>query len=582
MTGRERYFVGTAGLRAEEKKVCEYLVRRLGELGESRTTVLERATTQVEVVLSRGLPFDDTFRITATDNGGTAKASLSSATLPGLYAAAGTWVRNRIRPRDVRSTPAMEGRGVYFATHFDVCYVHWSRDQWRRCLEELASWGMNLFWAGYDLRDYHPPWERGWRKKRPEEARMWDVITNAYETARDLGMRTALILCPNMGFRGQADDRTRAKPMARFTGDVARTELCPSTVRGRKVLLDSHERYFSMVPPFEYLLYWPLDAGGCGCDACTPWVGKAYLELCRDSARIARKINKGVRIYVSDTYAEPLDHAMLLAALRGREMKWLDGIVDAWDRWTEPFPCYSPARAKRQLASMTRRVPGSFELGIFPDLSMTFARRPNGRNTTDWGLTGANPLPERFCSIVRNARRATVMMPYSEGIFEDINKATILRSAWDPRTTAETACREYAAAYFPSLSPDTFADFIRLLEANHAHWPSPADIVKMRSLLKTLDRQMTRRERASWRWRILAERVALEQAVAVALSGRKGGRNRAMRTVAETVERLRKIYREPKNRIPPLNGEYLATKLLDFESPTTRADAVDGVDPHSS
>ena len=581
MTCGERYLVTAACGRAGEQQVCAFLSRRLRELGVSRTALADRATTRVIVALDDSLPADDTFRIAANGGGRPAGIRLAAATLPGLYAAAGTWLRSRMVPLNMRSTPALHGRALFLAIHFDVCYTRWSREQWRRYLEECASWGMNLVWTGYDLRDYHPPWTRGWRKTYPNEARRWDLVSNVYRTARGLGMKTALILCPNMGFRGQADDEIRAKPMPRFTGDVARTELCPSTSRGRKVLLESHRRIFSTIPPFDYILYWPLDAGGCGCDRCTPWVGKAFLDLCRDSARVVRKIHKDVRIFVSDTYAEPADHALLLKALRGGDMHWLDGIVDAWDRWTEPFPCYSPEQARRQLASMARRVPKGHELGICPDLSMTFARRPNGRNTIDWGFTGANPFPERFSSIMRKARRATVMMAYTEGIFDDFNKAAVLGSAWDPERTARIACSEYAAAYFPSVCPKTFTDLLMLLEANQTHWPSTGDVAKMLSLRRALDEQMTDRERRSWRWRILVERVTLEEAVGVALSGKRGSRKLAEKTIAGAVGRLRRIYGEPGTRTPTMNAETVIGSLLTFEQAQTRADTVEGVDPEA-
>lgn len=579
MTCRKRYLVRAARQRAGERQVCEYVIRRFRELGISWTTLPARATDHVKINLDKNLPSDDTFRIVSNDESETANVCISSATQPGLYAAVGAWICNRMEPMNISSSPRLNGRALFLAIHFDVCYTRWSRKQWRRYLEDLASWGMNLVWTGYDLRDYHPPWTRGWRGKFPSEARQWDVITNVYKTSRDLGMKTGLILCPNMGFRGQADDEIRAKPMARFTGDVAKTELCPSKPRGRKVLLESHERYFSMIPPFDYLLYWPLDAGGCGCDACTPWVGKAFLDLCRDSARVVKKIHKEVKIYVSDTYAEPADHSMLLKALRDEGMQWLNGIVDAWDRWTEPFPCFSPDKARRQLASMARRVPKSHELGICPDLSMTFARRPNGRNTIDWGFTGANPLPNRFSSIVRSARRATVMMAYTEGIFDDFNKAAVLGSSWNPEQTADSACQRYAAAYFPYTCPRDFSNLLELLEKNQTHWPSDANVSTMCSLRTSLEEQMTNRERNSWRWRIIAERVILEQAVAIALSGKRGSRRRAEKSIADAVNRLRRIYGEPKSRTPTMNAETVTRSLLTFEDARTEADAMHGIDP---
>jgi len=580
-TRSERYFICDAGQHPQEQRVCEFLSRCLRERGVSRTTVPKRATTRVRVTLDTSMPKDDTFRIVADHPHGIAEVALSSATGPGLYAAAGAWLRSGMAPLNVRSKPSMEARGIYFATHFNVCYLFWSVDQWRRYLEDLASWGMNLIWLQYDWRDYHPPWRRGHKRTFPEEARRWRLLTDVLRTAGDLGIKTGLSMTINEGFRGQADDRIRAKPMPRFTGDVAFTELCPSTSRGRKTLLDSHRRFFEMIPPIEHLLYWPLDPGGCGCEACTPWVGKTYLNLCRESARIVKKVHKGVRVYISDTYAEPKDHAMLIEALRGRGMGWLDGVVDAWDRWSDPFPCYSSDKARRQLASMARRVPKSYRFGVFPDLSMTFSRRPNGRDATDWGLTGANPHPARFGEIIRAAPRASFTVAYSEGVFEDVNKAALLRSAWDPDVTAEMICREYATLYFPSAGPAEFAELMRLLEANAAHWPSREDADRMKTLSGNIRRRLAPKEKGAWRWRVIEERIVIDRAIASALGGGARARRRSLNAVAEAVKRLRAIYREPRGRIPNLNGPTVAARLLDFSAADEDGPGRDGVDPNA-
>ena len=86
----------------------------------------------------------------------------------------------------------------------------------------------------------------------------------------------------------------------------------------------------------------------------------------------------------------------------------------------------------------SRDSPGGLPLVGFPEISM--------RGMSPWGGFGANPTPQ-YVSREWNARKDVLAggWPYSEGIYEDMNKVFFSQFYWSPdRPVAETL-REYAA-----------------------------------------------------------------------------------------------------------------------------------------
>ena len=548
------------------RRVAAWLRKRLARrapLGAGR----------VRVSLDAALPTDDTFELRPMRDE-TPGVELAAGTPVGLYAAAGSLLREGLPKRRRRSSPRMPVRGIYFAAHFDVCYTRWGKSKWREALEELASWGMNTIWVWFDTRDYHVPWARGFERRYPREARQFNRLRDALGVARDLGIAPALLSVPNAGYRDQVGKAIRATPMPRFTGDLTLTEICPSSPEGRKRILENYRRLLGMLGPFAAMTFWPLDPGGCGCERCAPWVGGGFLSIVRDLIPVVRDAAPGAATYISNTYAEAEDEKRLAAALR-KGVPGLDGVVEAWDHWSDPFPCYSSRRVGPRMREVEAMLPKSMTLGLFPDLSMAFHLRPNGRKLSDWGLTGANPLPGRLIQTLRAAPRASVLVPYSEGVFDDFNKAAVLSAAWDPKITAPEVSRRYASAFLPSAPRETLADLVRLMERNGAHWPTAEDAAKMTDLAGTIEAALSPEDARAWRWRILRERVIIDQAVADALAS-PDARDDAFERIRATASRLRRAYGETLERRPTLGGDGMARRLLDFTlAPDRRPDDMD-------
>jgi hypothetical protein len=184
---------------------------------------------------------------------------------------------------------------------------------------------------------------------------------------------------------------------------------------------------------------------------------------------------------------------------------------------------------------LTRGVPGGLPLLDFPEISM-YRMNP-------WGGYGANPLPDHLQRIWRESgARLAGGFPYSEGIFEDLNKAICLQFYWGDVDARKTVA-EYASGIASPRLAEKLSDAIYRLEAQHGHglaavseWAKalpPESAVpifrvsaeKLKGADETLKRfediesEMQPEARKSWRWRLLLLRAGIDAELA-----RYGGR----------------------------------------------------------
>jgi hypothetical protein len=177
-------------------------------------------------------------------------------------------------------------------------------------------------------------------------------------------------------------------------------------------------------------------------------------------------------------------------------------------------------------------LPGHLPMINFPEISM-YKMFP-------WGGYGANPLPKHLQEIWNTCgSRVAGGFPYSEGIFEDLNKAIDLQHYWGDRDAMDTV-REYAAYV---SSPDAVQEVtaaIEIMEQQHPRWmkgvdkpaqemralmfppeggPSKVQLISAApmprageclALIQRAKAKMTPAARAGWRWRILELRAKID------------------------------------------------------------------------
>ena len=166
-----------------------------------------------------------------------------------------------------------------------------------------------------------------------------------------------------------------------------------------------------------------------------------------------------------------------------------------------------------------------------------------------WGGYGVNPRPSTWEAYER--RHGALLaggFPYSEGIFEDLNKVLTLQLGWDPDRASGDIVREYAAyAFSPEVAGDV-VDIVRLMEAGLDHslhddvrkqieaddvrspddllakplyrWVDRPNALLVAAVVAQVERALPPRVRQTWRWRLLWLRAAID-----AEMQRSGGRS---------------------------------------------------------
>ncbi|MCC6232071.1 MAG: hypothetical protein IT580_05475, partial [Verrucomicrobiales bacterium] len=400
------------------------------------------------------------------------------------------------RPSAWRGTSVPQGslRGMYFASHFHNWYHQAPESEIRRYLEDLALWGINSVMVIFPMINL-----QGWED--PAAGPAMDMVLRYARAARGLGLQFATGLNNTM-FIG-APPSIRATRLPDPTGRRGNSghPICPSKPEGHAYLMANARRLFEKLSAvgLDILVHWPYDEGGCACEQCRPWGSNAYLRLSRDLTLLGREFFPGLKSVLStwmfDTPPEG-EWAGLTESL-SRERGWVDFILADSH---EDFPRYP----------LDVGVPGGLPLLNFPEISMW--------GNWPWGGFGANPLPGRYQRLWDQVRgQVSGGFPYSEGLYEDLNKAVVAQFYWDPNRNARKTLVEYASYEF-GAGAHTLMDFLSLVDAledtaSRSYRKEPVvreTVERAHGLATALQAFLPEWGRRGWRWEILYLRAVLD------------------------------------------------------------------------
>ncbi len=425
------------------------------------------------------------------------------------------------------SAPDCPVRGMYFATHFHNWYHQAPLREIERYIEELALQGCNALSVWFDMHHYESI-------DRPEARKMIARLKAMLRAASAAGMGPALTLLANEGYAGSPEPlRATGTGLGHYG-----VELCPSIPEARRRILEWRREVLDAFADIDlrYIWIWPYDQGGCACERCAPWGCNGFLKIGREVAELCRETHPNAEIVLStwlfdrkaDTEDDRGEFAGLAAAL-SRDASWVNWLmIDSH----QEFPRYP----------LEHGVPGGVPALNFPEISMF--------GMTPWGGYGANPAPERFQAIWDEAGHLlSGGFPYSEGMFEDINKAVCLGFYWDRDRRAVDIVREYAAYEFGPEAVKSVTNAVQMLEHAHGHRPVPnRQTGKVRHLLTNADPAMTeaccslmaeaesrlpRFARGGWRFRILKLRAELDRELSAGGGRHTGFADACFRELAE-------------------------------------------------
>ncbi len=388
-------------------------------------------------------------------------------------------------------SPACDFRAVYFALHHYNWYQRASDDELLAYVEQMLLWGYNTIVCIIpiiNLNDFEEPLARTSIGK----------IKGLFRLCRQLGMKTGVILGSNQGFKSAPHEYdAELSYNAMHRGKYGRN-LCVSNPDAyaymQRLWRASLEQFAE--EGLDYILMWPYDEGGCGCEKCRPWGANGYCEACKGIYQVGRSVFPNAKYIVSTWYFDVCEdegeYAGFYRRLAG-DMAWADYIMV--DNHSE-FPRYPLEH------DVIRPVVN------FPEISMW--------GLYPWGGFGANPLPRRFQHIWDDSKRILQGgMPYSEGKFEDISKVQCVGYYWDPDRSYKEILSEYISYEYSSEVCEDVLELMEWIEENHVRVfeekePDYAAADRALALAKEVDEKLSTRAKSGWRWRILYLRAVLD------------------------------------------------------------------------
>jgi hypothetical protein len=403
-----------------------------------------------------------------------------------------------------RSAPAKPFRCMYFATHFFNYYHLAPIEEIIKYMEDLALLGYNALMMWLDKHHYES-------SEDPKYIDFAMRLKSIYEAGSLIGLRPVLGVLSNEGFNS-TPEHSRAQSTGRsFFG----CEICPSTDEGMALILKNHEETFKIFSGLDVYAcsMWSYDQGGCGCEKCYPWGANGMYECVAKSADLFCEYFPGGEIIYSSWL---FDHC--------GEKEW-EGLYKRLETENKNIFKYLFVDSHNNFPEfpLEKGKPDGVDFLNFPEISMW--------KMFPWGGFGANPLPERFSRLWEQAfSLCDGGMPYSEGIYEDFNKAIYAAFYWNGNSETEDAIREYFNYEFGGGDLDGFSQAIGILEENHGliwrYLPNKCNIPKnFRRLKNKEDVWASEKEyknagecfrflddinnkipgwaKKSWRWRIL-------------------------------------------------------------------------------
>jgi hypothetical protein len=457
--------------------------------------------------------------------------------------------------------PKIHDRVLLLSTHCDNFYEAQPAPAIVPIIEEAALWGTNGISVFLDESVYNDPFNS--QVENAHVRATWDKEKALLRAAQDLGLKPGFVLSANDLYTNQVTSGIVAKGTDKGTDSWNRAPLaCPSTKGGRAIILHNKENLFRDMTQagirLDNVLVFPYDTGGCFCDRCRPWI-LTFMKLSEEIAGVLHRYHPSARCYVTDWHCTDNEAEVITDYLNARKPSWLAGV---WKDDRHPMDRFS---------EVDRRYS---TLG-FLDITMIGG----------WGTIGANPFPNRLQSMFHDMVQAGISgyMAYSEGIFDDFNKALAERLAWDPSESLASFESEYSNYFFSSVIASDFKQMVSMMEDS---WSNPLgnwgmqtfmesgkDAARLNELTRQAGAKLSDSLRNSWRWQVFAERASIGLlATELRVQGGSSAEEveRQIRSAATTEPVLARTVEEKRTQLEQYIKEVVALRSEVYKEPPSR------------
>jgi hypothetical protein len=380
-------------------------------------------------------------------------------------------------------------RELYAPAHFGNSYeVMWPREM-KDVLSEARFWGFNVYGDWFDASDLKNPYNNPTNEYMLGQA-LWDRKMASYESARDLGFKLNLAITPNHVYLDQlAPDLLAEASDKRFFGQL----LCPSNASARAIILADYRELFSDLTRREIqldsLTAFAFDYGGCSCSRCSPWI-LTFGSLFAEVHDLALTFFPSIQARLSGWWWTQEEHAAF--------KEWADSHTPGRFRSLASF---IPSGGRAPQSNLP--LPHGCARHAFVHMGYSDKAQPRD----EYGLWGPVVAVARIPETV--AQLAVLgydgYMAYSEGVFDDINKALLAGLSSRKFAGVADVLEAYADRYFGAGPTDRKAWAYWISEWSEAFGVDTA------GARAEFDR-LARGARPSWRLAQLEAKLALFEA----------------------------------------------------------------------
>jgi hypothetical protein len=298
----------------------------------------------------------------------------------------------------------------------------------RQVLTEAKHWGFNRYADWFDMLDCVDPFSGDPQYSLANA--LWDMKRMHFRTAQSLGLATDLVITPNHVYRDQLKPEWLAKRGPRIQGQL----ICPHQPGAREAILSNYTNIFADLAKAGVNLtainLAPYDYGGCACDQCKPWI-LTFAQLALDIHQIARTYHPKVELHFIGWWWTAEEHKLFA--------QWMD----------QHAPGLAVSMALHLPYDQTGVADVPLPKGCRKHAFVHIGYPDRSRPRDIYAKTGPVIAPNRIAATVTNltAQSVTGVMAYSEGIFDDVNKA-LLGGLWTGKEkTSRDVLLAYAARY---------------------------------------------------------------------------------------------------------------------------------------
>jgi len=368
-------------------------------------------------------------------------------------------------------------RELYAPAHFGNSYEAMYRTEAEDLLTEAKHWGFNTYSDWYDAADLRDPGNNPRRNYLLPQA-LLDRKIEVFTIAVEHGFDTDLLITPNHVYI----DQLRPDILAEAGDDRIFGQLiCPSKPAAREIILENHRYLFKRLAgagvPLSFVSACPYDYGGCSCTSCNPWI-TAFGQLMKDIYEIAIESFPDVRPRLIGWWWTAEEHAVF--------REWADR--EAPGLFTGMF---RHIKYGESVPDMSAPLPDGCAEGAFVHTGYPDINKPPDVYGA-WGPTAAHDRIPRTVAGLTDAG-VDSFMAYSEGFFDDVNRAILAGIGSGQYTSSRDVLIAYAERYFGFSGSDA---------SGWAEWltfwgrPFEAHIAEARTLFNSLPRP----EIPTWRY----------------------------------------------------------------------------------